>query len=202
LIADEVITGFGRTGSWFACEKYGIKPDMITLAKQLSASYFPISALGISGHVHDTIAPKAHERGVFGHGFTYGGHPVGAAVALEALQIYEEMSLPEHVERLSAYLGSRLMVLKEIAGVGDVRITGLMAGVELLGSTILENNFAKEVLKQAEERGVFFRSIDNVVAISPPLIVTEAELDRIVDVLRESIQAAANEHGISSEREN
>jgi adenosylmethionine-8-amino-7-oxononanoate aminotransferase len=198
LIADEIITGFGRTGTWFACEKYGIRPDMITLAKQLSAAYFPLSAVGFSHEIHGTIAAQAHEFGILGHGFTYGGHPVGAAVALEALKIYEEMVLPEHVERLSAYLASKLETIAALAGVGDVRIAGLMAGVEMIGNTELGNNFARKIAEKSEAQGVLFRIIDNVLAISPPLNVTEVQLDRIVKVLRDSILTVATEHGIKN----
>jgi 4-aminobutyrate--pyruvate transaminase len=195
LIADEIITGFGRTGTWFACEKYGIQPDMITLAKQLSAAYFPISAVGISQTVQETIAAKAHEFGILGHGFTYGGHPVGAAVALEALRIYEEMQLPEHVERLSSYLASKLDTITALDAVGDVRVTGLMAGVEFIDTMELGQNFSKKVAEEAEARGVLFRVIENVLAISPPLNVLKTEIDLIVDVLRDSILAVVEHNG-------
>ncbi|MGD9139568.1 MAG: aminotransferase [Desulfobacterales bacterium] len=197
LIADEIITGFGRTGTWFACEKYGIQPDLMTLAKQLSAAYFPVSAVGISAQVHDTIATLAHSFGILGHGFTYGGHPVGAAVALEAIKIYEEMSLPEHVEKLSAYLGAKLESVKALSVVGDLRITGLMVGVEMREDTSVGQDFAKKILVHAEAKGVLFRSIDNIVAISPPMNISESELDRVVEVLHQSIMAVVEENGIS-----
>jgi adenosylmethionine-8-amino-7-oxononanoate aminotransferase len=106
---------------------------------------------------------------------------------LEALRIYEEMELPEHVERLSSYLASKLETINALDAVGDVRITGLMAGIELIDTTELGKNFSKKVAEEAEARGVLFRVVENVLAISPPLNVLKTELDLIVDVLRDSI---------------
>ena len=124
LIADEIICGFGRTGEWFACETYGIDPDLMTLAKQLTASVFPMSAVAMSREVRDQISTLAHDYGTFGHGVTYGGHPVGAAIALECLNIYEEMDLPTHVKGLGSHLIKRLEKLKNHPGVLDVRCNG------------------------------------------------------------------------------
>ncbi len=192
LIADEIITGFGRTGRWFGSETYGIRPDLMTMAKQLTASYFPMSGVALSDHVRDVIAAKAHDRGVLGHGFTYGGHPVGAAIALEAIAIYEEMDLPAHVGRLSARLRAGLeREIVGLDGVGDVRLVGLLGGVELRGDTKLGDGFGRAVGDAAEARGVFYRVIGNTLAISPPYIVGDAELDRIVETLRDSVREAS-----------
>jgi 4-aminobutyrate--pyruvate transaminase len=114
---------------------------------------------------------------------------VGAAVALEALSIYEEMDLPAHVRRMSRYLEEKLAFLDAHPFVGDVRISGLMAGVEFVTDTVLGGSFARKVAEVAEERGVLYRVIDNVLAISPPLNVVEAELDQIAHILRESIES-------------
>lgn len=192
LIADEVITGFGRSGEWFACQTYGIKPDMLTMAKQLSGAYFPISALGVGETVYRTIAARAHELGTFGHGFTYGGHPVGAAVALEAISIYEDMDVRTRVKTLSGRLRSRLVAVAELASVGDVRVIGLMAGIELRGDLRDPGAHGRAVGAEAERRGVLFRVIGDILAISPPLIIEEAEIDHIVDVLHDSLVAAAS----------
>ena len=182
LIADEIITGFGRTGAWFASQKYGLKPDMMTMAKQLTAAYFPLSALAFSDRIHDAISGYAHELGTFGHGFTYGGHPVGCAVALEAIAIYEEMDLPTHVQALARVLQGALAPLTSHPRIGDIRQTGLMSGVEFL-----DEGFAAQVLAEAENRGVLLRRIGPTLAISPPLIVTPDEITHIVDVLTASI---------------
>jgi adenosylmethionine-8-amino-7-oxononanoate aminotransferase len=191
LIADEIITGFGRTGEWFACQTYGIRPDMLTMAKQLSGAYFPVSALAISETVYQTVASRAHELGTFGHGFTYGGHPVGAAIALEALKIYEEMALPAHVRKLSAKLAACLARVSDLEAVGDVRVIGLMAGIELQGRSQDAGAHGRAVGAEAERRGVLFRVIGDTLAISPPLIIEDAEIDHMVDVLHDSIVAVA-----------
>ncbi|MBA3448187.1 MAG: aminotransferase class III-fold pyridoxal phosphate-dependent enzyme [Pseudaminobacter sp.] len=192
LIADEVITGFGRTGEWFGCQTYGIRPDMLTMAKQLSGAYFPVSALAISDKVYQTVASRAHELGTFGHGFTYGGHPVGAAIALEALRIYEEMDVLTRVKRLSARLHSRLATVAGLHSVGNVRVIGLMAGIELRGNPHEPGEHGRVVGAEAERRGVLFRVIGDILAISPPLIIDEAELDHVVEVLHDSIVAVAS----------
>ena len=199
LIADEIITGFGRTGEWFGSDTYAIEPDLMTMAKQLSGAHFPISALGVSGQVHEVIAAHAHELGTFGHGYTYGGHPVGAAIALEAIRIYEDMDLPRHVGALGTHLAGALAPLAGRDGVDQVRQVGLIAGVELDGRFVERGGeragqpgaFGRAVGEEARRRGVLFRVIGDTLAISPPLIVTSAEIDRIVATLAESIAAVA-----------
>jgi 4-aminobutyrate--pyruvate transaminase len=141
--------------------------------------------------VRDGIAAQAHEFGTLGHGFTYGGHPVGAAVALETLAIYDEMDLPTHVARLSTVLDAALAPVRQLNAVGDVRIQGLLAGVELRDDTPLGDGFGKAVGAEAERRGIFFRIIGNVLAIAPPYICTEEELQRMGTVMAESIQTVS-----------
>ena len=192
LIADEIITGFGRTGEWFGVETYGIEPDMMTLAKQLSAAHFPISAMAISSHVHEIVAEYAHELGTFGHGFTYGGHPVGAAVALEALRVYEAMDLPQHVKSLGERLAAELSPIRTIDGVDDVRQIGLIAGVELDDRFDKEGDFGRAVGDEARRRGVLFRVIGNTLAISPPLTVSPAEIEHLGHVLYASIESVSS----------
>ncbi len=191
LIADETITGFGRSGEWFGCQTYGISPDLMTMAKQLSAAYFPISAVAMSAAVHQAVAQQAHRLGTFGHGFTYGGHPVGAAIALEALAIYEEMDLPAHVSRLGALLDPHLERIASHPAVGDVRRVGLLAGVELRDDTALGAEFGRRVVDEAERRGVLFRPIGNVVAISPPYTIGSDEIAFMIRVLGESLDTVA-----------
>lgn len=185
LIADEIITGFGRTGNWFGCETWGIRPDLMTMAKQLTAAYFPMSAVAMTRQVRDVIAKSAHELGTFGHGVTYGGHPVGAAVALEALDLYEEMDLPSHVAELGNHLGRALSEIGRLPNVLHVRRAGLLAAVEL--NTADE---AKAVADLAERSGVFFRLIGPVLAIAPPYTVSTTELDEIVTVLSDALRDA------------
>lgn len=192
LIADEIITGFGRTGEWFACDTYDISPDLMTMAKQLTASYFPLSAVAMTGAVHDTVAMQAHDLGTFGHGVTYGGHPVGAAIALETLAIYDEMDLPTHVARLGEALARGLVPIGEMNVVGDVRRVGLLAGVELLSDTPHGAALGQMVGAEAERRGVFFRIIGNVLAIAPPYIATLEDMEHVTTVMRDSIRHVAD----------
>ena len=187
LIADEVITGFGRTGPMFACELYGIRPDLMTMAKQLTSAYAPLSATAVSSDVHEVLAQSAHAMGTFGHGFTYGGHPVSCAVALKALEIYARMGLPAHVGRLGDHMAARLATLRGRPGVGDVR------GVGLIGAVELTPGLAARAGAEAEARGVFFRVVDDSVCFSPPLIVTEEEIDHIVAVLGDAVAAVVGE---------
>ena len=186
LIADEIITGFGRTGARFACDRYGIEPDMMTVAKQLSSGYFPISATLLSEEVYQLIAEHSSELGVLGHGFTYGGHPVGAAVALEALNQYEELDIERRVPELARHLEMRLAELRPSPKVADVRQAGLMAGVEL-HLDFRGDSRAKEVAEHCERNGVLFRMIDETIAMSPPLIVEPSDIDDMVTALRRAI---------------
>ncbi|MEJ1979113.1 MAG: aminotransferase class III-fold pyridoxal phosphate-dependent enzyme [Acetobacteraceae bacterium] len=134
-LADEIVCGFGRTGNWFGCETVGMQPDMMALAKGLSSSYFPISAVLLSEPIYAALRAINEQGTLFGHGFTNSGHPVGAAVALETLRIYEEMDLVAHVrhmgERLRGHLGA---IAARSNIVGQVRGAGLMLGVELVAS--------------------------------------------------------------------
>ncbi|MEM8850002.1 MAG: aminotransferase class III-fold pyridoxal phosphate-dependent enzyme [Pseudomonadota bacterium] len=184
LIADEIITGFGRTGAWFGCQTWGIKPHLMTMAKQLTASVFPMSAVAITGEVRDTMASLAHELGTLGHGVTYGGHPVGAAVALECLDIYEELDLVAHVSALGDRLGQHLRNIARQAGVRDVRRAGLLAAVEL------EPGLGARAGAEAEARGVFFRIIGDVLAIAPPYICTPDQIDGIMEVMAAAVSTA------------
>ncbi|WP_299608826.1 aminotransferase class III-fold pyridoxal phosphate-dependent enzyme [uncultured Tateyamaria sp.] len=193
LIADEIITGFGRTGEWFGCETYGIEPDMMTMAKQLTGGLFPLSAVAMTDEVRNTVAGLAQTYEVFGHGVTYGGHPVGAAVAMECLDIYEEMDLPIHVKRLSGMMQTRLEGIRQFPGVADVRCRGMLACVEFEAGS----GHCQQVAAETQARGVFFRVIGDVLAIAPPYICTDAELTQIMHVLADSVLAVtgAAPHG-------
>ncbi|MEO0568066.1 MAG: aminotransferase class III-fold pyridoxal phosphate-dependent enzyme [Pseudomonadota bacterium] len=191
LIADEIITGFGRTGVWFACELFGIQPDLLTMAKQMTAAVFPMSAVALSEKVYAKVATQAHQFGTFGHGVTYGGHPVGAAVAMECLDIYEDMCLPNHVTNLGAYMGKGLALFDNMPCVAQVRREGMLSAVEF--ADCLGSDFATRVTEEARERGVFFRNIGNILAIAPPYICTQEDIDAIFDVLLKSVDAVLAE---------
>ena len=189
FVADEVICGFHRTGNYWGCQTFGIQPDILVCAKALSASFLPISAVVINDRVFQAICEGSSTVGTFGHGFTYSGHPVPAAVAIETLKIYDEMDIGGHVARVGPYLQKQLR--ERFAGhplVGEVRGVGLIAGVELVLDKAAHGNFAPtskvgpRVMKLGEQHGVILRAMTNdVIGFSPPLIITEAEIDEMLD---------------------
>ena len=198
LIADEVMTGFGRTGRWFALDHWGVRPDILVAAKGASSGYWPFGFVAASSEVHDTVTGRSG----FVHGFTYSHSPVGAAVAREVLRILEDESLVE----ASAVKGERLSALASAAfgehpAVGEIRGRGLMVGIELVADRATREPFPRavgvteSVVRAARERGVLVYSgtgcangVDgDTILLGPPFVVTDAELDRIVVVLAESI---------------
>ncbi len=186
LIADEVICGFGRTGNMFGCETFGIKPDIMSVAKALSAAYLPISAVMISDKVYQSVADNSAKIGTFGHGFTYSGHPVSAAVALETLKIYEERNIVEHVRAVGPVMQAGLRRFADHPLVGEVRGVGLVAAVELVADKATKTPFdpaakvGQHLADRAEESGLIVRALMDSVAFCPPLIITE---DQIGDML-------------------
>ncbi|WP_075214732.1 aminotransferase [Mongoliimonas terrestris] len=186
FLADEVICGFGRTGEMWGSTTYGLKPDMLSCAKALSASYQPISALMISEKIDQALVAQSAKLGTFGHGYTYGGHPVACAVALETLKIYEERDIVGHVKRVSKPFLDGLMALKDHPLVGDVRGIGLVAGVELMADKVSRTPFAPEqkiavrVMDACAEHGLIVRAIMDRIAFTPPLIITEAEVEELL----------------------
>jgi adenosylmethionine-8-amino-7-oxononanoate aminotransferase len=194
LIADEVITGFGRTGRWFALEHWGVQPDILTIAKAVTSAYIPLSAFLISRQIHEamTSAPPS-ER--FMHAYTNSGHPTACAVALANLRIIEEEGLVENARRMGERLLSGLRSLEEMEIVGEARGLGLMAGVELTADKETHRpfepslNVGGRVLREARERGLVARVKGDSFLVAPPLVITADQVDRMVEILRESIRA-------------
>jgi 4-aminobutyrate--pyruvate transaminase len=187
FIADEVITGFGRLGTNFGTQYYGLKPDLITVAKMMTSAYVPMSALYINDKVYQVIADAAASVGTFGHGYTYSGHPVACAVALETLRIYESDRVVEHVQRVAPRLQAGLRKYVGHPIVGDVRGVGLIGAIELAADPKTRKPFdaAKGVgaylAKAAQNHGLIVRVMaGDIVAFSPPLIITEAEIDELL----------------------
>jgi len=188
LIADEVITGFGRTGKMFATETYGLKPDIITVAKALSSAYLPISATVVSDAVYQALADESDKIGVFAHGYTYSGHPVCCAVALETLKIYEERDIIGHVRKVAPRLQNGLR--ERFAGhplVGEVRGVGLVAAIELVRDKASKASFDPKLgvgnmlTADINKHGLILRQIGDAQAFSPPLVITETEIDEMLD---------------------
>ncbi len=191
LIADEIITGFGRTGEWFGCDAYDIKPDIMTIAKQLSSAYMPISCTLISDKIYQVIADFSHEKQTFGHGITYGGHPVAAAVALETLKIYEEMDVCAQVKSLAVHLEQALKSLDELPGVARVRSKGLIGAIDLVPDEGSSGTHGQRVAQAAEQQGLLYRVVGDTIALAPPLIITVEELQEVAQRLRNAIASAA-----------
>ena len=186
FIADEVICGFGRTGNWWGSQTFQLKPDMVTCAKALSAAYQPISAVLINEKMHQAMLAQSDKLGAFAHGYTYSGHPVATAVALEVLKIYEEMDVNGRAQRL----GRRMIDgLKKFAGhplVGEVAGVGMIAGIELVRDKKTRAGFApagsagKVVDRLGHEHGLVLRVIGDRIAFAPPFVITEGEIDEML----------------------
>jgi len=191
--ADEVITGFGRTGKVFGCETMNIQaPAMMTFAKQLSSAYYPISASVIRGDLYAPMVEASAEVGVFGHGYTYSGHPVACAAALKTLEIYERDGLYAHAAAMGEYLQAELQELANIEQVGEGRGRGLIGAVELVedrDSKTPAAELAKRVTLTAQENGLIVRNVaGNALAVCPPLIITREQVDELVEKLGGSIR--------------
>lgn len=180
LILDEIVTGFGRVGHWFAAQYYGIEPDMIVTAKGLSSGYIPMGAVLIGRRVLDLA-----DGALFSHGFTYNGHPVGAAVALANLDILEREGLLERAKTVGARVMAGLAPLAGLDHVREVRGVGLMLGIEL-------DRDAASVQAGARADGVIIRAAGSNIVISPPLVITDEQADTLVDVVSTHVRAAGN----------
>ena len=195
LIADEVICGFGRTGNMFGTETFGLQPDMISCAKQLSSGFLPISALMVNEKIYQALVVESQKIGTFGHGFTYSGHPVAAAVALETLKIYEEERILEHVQSIIPHFQQRLQALGEHPLVGNARGQGLIGALELVSDKTTKEPFpmalgvAAKAGAFALNHGVITRALGDNVNLCPPLIITKEQLDMLFD----GIEAALND---------
>jgi adenosylmethionine-8-amino-7-oxononanoate aminotransferase len=194
LIADEVITGFGRTGRWFALEHWGVQPDIMTIAKAVTSAYVPLSAFIVSQRVHRAIL-DAPADAKFMIGCTNSAHPAACAVALRNLQIFDDEGLVERADTLGARLNRGLARLLEMPNVGNVRGLGLMAAVEVVADTSTRRPFeasqgvGAKLGKAMRDRGVVTRVKGESILFAPPLVITEAQIDRIVNVTGEAIEA-------------
>lgn len=193
MIADEVICGFGRTGNMFGSDTFGIEPDILTVAKGVSSAYSPLSAVIVAGHIHDTLVDLTGKTGVFSHGFTYSGHPVSAAVALEALHILEERDIVGHVRKVGAHFQHHLQQLQQNPYVTRARGIGLMGAFDLLRAEDSEEGRGPRpacgdaLMDRAEENGLFIRAVGDTIVIAPPLVITETEIEDLFKRLHGSL---------------
>ena len=193
LIDDEVVCGFGRTGNCWGYETFSMRPSSITIAKALSSGYIPISAVIVPEEIFEPIKKASNEVGVFGHGYTYSGHPVACAVALRTLEIYEELNLFSHVVNITPKFQERVNKLGTFEFVGEARGIGLIAALEIVKNKDTRENFdpygkvGKQIAEICQKNGLIVRAIGDVIAICPPLIITEEQVDEMFDILEASL---------------
>jgi adenosylmethionine-8-amino-7-oxononanoate aminotransferase len=192
---DEVICGFGRLGEDFGANKLGMKPKMMSLAKGLSSAYMPISAAVITGDMYQAMVQPSAEVGAFGHGYTYSGHPVACAVASKVLDIYQRDKVFDQARVMGEYLQARLATFREHPLVGEVRGMGMIGALELVANKQTRQAFEGNAVagfcqKACEDNGLILRALGgNGMAICPPLIISEAQVDELVDKLGSALDA-------------
>lgn len=202
LIADEVITGFGRTGAMFGCDKYDMEPDLITVAKGLTSAYMPLSAAIVGEKVYKVMEEGADRVGAFSHGFTYSGHPICVAAANSVLDIVEREDIPGNAGRVGEYLQTSL---KEVFGhlpiVGEVRGVGLMAAIEFVADPATKKRFdpalkvGARISKAARDLNLIARAMPHgeILGFAPPLVATRQDVDQMVDIAHRSVQKVIDE---------
>ena len=201
FVADEVICGFARTGEMWGSQTYGIRPDMVTSAKALSAAMQPISAVLINERIHEAMLAQSDKFGNFAHGFTYAGHPVAAAVALEVQKIYAEIDIVGRAKRLGAVLQSALGGLKTHPLVGDVQGVGLILGMELMrdGERRIPFdaalNVGARVDAAARRHGLMLRVVGDRLVFAPPLVIETAEIEDVSERLEHALDDVADDLG-------
>lgn len=185
FISDEVITGFGRTGKMFGTETYGLNADTISLAKQITSAYFPLSAVMMNDKVYDVLVDQSRKIGTFGHGNTYAGHPVGCAVAVKTLEIYQREKIVDHVNKVSPTFIRRLDKLAEHPLVGEARGVGLIGGAELVkdkqtkAAFDVKKGVGAKAVAFALQEGLITRAMGDRLAFCPPLVISDAEIEEM-----------------------
>jgi 4-aminobutyrate---pyruvate transaminase len=187
FVVDEVICGFGRTGNMFGSQTFNLRPDIMTLAKALSAGYQPISADLVTNRLYEILVTQSDKLGIFGHGYTYSGHPVPAAVALETLKIYEERDIVGEVRRVGPRMQEGIRSYADHPLIGEARGIGLIGAVELVRDKATKQSFdpkagvAAHLVRRAQHHGAILRNMPgDIVAFSPPLIISESEIDEMM----------------------
>ena len=190
----------------FGTQTFNLEPDMICIAKALSSAYLPISGLLVNEKIYDVVRTNSDKIGIFGHGFTYSGHPVAAAVAIETLKIYEARDIVSHVRTVAPELQNGLRGLADHPYVGEVRGIGLLAAVEIVKNKKTRENFdptlgiGAYLAGRAQEQGLLLRPIGDAVAFSPPLVITSGEISELVERFGRALDDTAayiDEHGLA-----
>ncbi|RXH67793.1 hypothetical protein DVH24_027940 [Malus domestica] len=195
FIADEVICAFGRLGYMYGCDKYNIKPDLVSVAKALSSAYMPIGAVLVSPEVSDVIHSQSSELGSFSHGFTYSGHPVACAVAIEALKIYKERNIVEQVRSIAPRFQEGVKAFSDSPIIGEIRGTGLIIGTEFADNKSPNDPFPAEwgvcayFGAQCEKHGMLVRVAGDNTMMSPPFIMTPSEVEELISIYGKALKA-------------
>ncbi|RCW43093.1 adenosylmethionine-8-amino-7-oxononanoate aminotransferase [Paenibacillus prosopidis] len=193
LIADEVATGFGRTGAMFACDHEEVSPDLMVIGKGLTGGYLPVAATLATDQVYNAFYADYEEQKTFFHGHSYTGNPLGCAVALRSLELFEERNIVEGVKVKASFVEQKLKSLIDRPHVGDIRQKGLMVGIELVRDKVSREPYdwteriGVRTSLRARELGMLTRPLGNVIVFIPPLVSTEAELDAMTDILADAI---------------
>lgn len=195
LIFDEVITGFGRVGASFAANAVGVTPDIITMAKGFTNGAVPMGAVGVRRGVYDAVMESSPSGIELFHGYTYSGHPLASAAGLATLGIYASEGLFERAASLAPYWEDAVHALRSAPGVIDVRNWGLVAGIELEPRSGAPGKLGHDIFVRCFERGILIRVTGDTIALSPPLIIEEAEIDELVGVLGEVLAEVAKSGG-------
>ena len=193
FIADEVITGFGRTGEWFALKHWGVKPDILSFAKAITSGYAQLGGIQLSDEIRETMESAA-ESETYMHGFTYSGHAMACAVGLKNLELMQKENYPARARDLGKRLLDGLKSLTEFSFVGDVRGLGMICGVEIVtdkSAKSADPALALKIFKASQDRGLRTRPLGNVLAFSPPLSINEEEVDEIVKRLGAAMDSVA-----------
>jgi 4-aminobutyrate--pyruvate transaminase len=193
-ISDEVICGFGRLGTAFGCETLGFRPQSISIAKALSSAYLPIAAVMMPDLMYEALLAESNKIGAFGHGFTYGGHPVAAAVALKAIEIYGRDRIIENTAKRAPLFQGRLRLLGQHPLVGEARGLGLIGGVELVADKSTKRSFnprhavGARAVRFAEEEGLLVRAVGgDTLTLSPPLVIKAPQIEELFEKLRRAL---------------
>ncbi len=187
LIDDEVINGFGRTGNWWGCQTLNMTPTTISAAKQLTAAYAPLGAVMVPEDIYQAFVDQSARIGTFGHGFTYGGHPLSCAIGVKAIEIYQKRNILEHVRRMAPIFAARLKKVAEHPLVGEISCVGLIGAAELVADKRTKRSFDPKRAVGAtfarilEGHGVILRALGDRIAFCPPMVINEAEINEMFD---------------------
>ena len=194
MIADEIATGWGRTGKMFACEHEEVRPDIMTLAKGITGGYLPLAATLTTQKIFDAFLGKYEEQKTFYHGHTYTGNPIVCSAALASIALFEKDKTLENLQKKIILLKEKLKLFSKLSCVGDVRQLGFMVGIEIVKDKQskepypLGDNIGHKVIIEARKKGVILRPLGNVIVIMPPLTISQKELEKLVNVTYQSIR--------------